>query len=314
MIGHPLLKISRHCGNTPPRCLIPHFPDDPKSRFLDELDDEITRGRNGASGQWKSVRSVDQFWDMMAFRQECSAGRLVGFIWIVFEPSIQHPPTESVLGDSQSTTMTGSSQTLNTDSSVPPSSFNALSQIHPTSSPVKFNDNNHPPSSHQSVRSSKPSTHIKKQKLTGPIIPRRPRIKTENRNYLLERPESTAYYVWHPRGRGQVIVDESDYKRVTELLLRLDFANVKLATSGSRRWINEVRSGAWGDMRDAWGQTVTGTKVMEFPKEAGPRGVNTLNMGLVRKKRKGGDAKETPAPTPQVNVLSAGMVRKKAKA
>ena len=85
-IGHPLRDISRHPSDVPPRCLIPHFPDDPKSRYLDELDDEISKSRHFESGQWKSVKSIDQFWDMMAFRQECSAGRLVGFIWIVFTP------------------------------------------------------------------------------------------------------------------------------------------------------------------------------------------------------------------------------------
>jgi regulator of Ty1 transposition protein 109 len=334
-IGHPLQKISRHPGDVPPRCLIPHFPDDPKSRYLDELDDELTKGRSSNSGQWKSVRSIEEFWDMMAFRQECSAGRLVGFIWIVCDPTMQYQPTESVLGNSQSTVMAVDSQMWDTDSSLlsipeyavlpatPVTSLNASSQVQPTSSPLKTNGSDLPPSSQQSVRSvrsSKPATPVKR-KLSGPIIPRRPRIKTENKNYLLERPESTAYYVWHPEGRGQVIVDESDYKRVTELLLRLDFANLKLATSSSRRWINEVRSGAWGDMRDAWGHTVTGTKVVEIPKEVGTAGVSTLNMGLVRKKRKAGpeDSEGVPSSSntngsaPQVNVLAAGMVRKKTK-
>ena len=160
----------------------------------------------------------------------------------------------------------------------------------------------------------------KKKKLCGRIIPRQPRIKTENKHYLLERPESTPYYIWAPEGRGQVIVEESDYKRVTELLLRLDFANPELATSSSNRWINEVRSGAWGDMKEAWGQTVTGTNVTEMQKVAGSDEAATLNMGLVRKKRKAGAEKPKEPPssaandeTSQVNVLSTGIIRKKAK-
>ena len=325
-IGHPLREISRHPSDVPPRCLVPRFPDDPKSRYLDELDDEISKGQNTESGQWKSVKSIDQFWDMMAFRQECSAGRLVGFIWIVFTPLIQHQPTDSVLGDSQTTFMTVGSQTWEVNSSPPASeyltpatSFNASSQAQPLSSPVKVHDHEPPTAAQQMLHSSK-SIIPKKKKLSGPIIPRHPRIKTENKNYLLERPEGTAYYIWTPEGRGQVIIEESDYKRVTELLLRLDFANLELATSSSRRWINEVRSGAWGSMKEAWGQTVTGTKAVEAQNVTDAAGINILNMGLMRKKRKV-DAEEPKEPTPattdgvttQVNVLSAGMIRKKTK-
>jgi regulator of Ty1 transposition protein 109 len=73
-------------------------------------------------------------------------------------------------------------------------------------------------------------------------------------------------------------------------------------------------------MKEAWGQTITGTKVIEVQNVAGTAGINTLNTGLVRKKRKDGaeEVKDTPSvppnvTSPQVNVLSAGMIRKKAK-
>jgi regulator of Ty1 transposition protein 109 len=332
-IGHPLKGISRHSDDVPPRCLIPHYPDDPKARFLDELDDEVTKSRN-TNGQWKSVRSIDQFWDMMAFRQECSAGRLVGFIWIVFTPKTLHQPTESALGYSQSTLFSNDSQTWDSSFSqptipecsglpvTPATSFNASSQVQPMTSPFKRDIDDAPSASQQTTKSPKPRTPVKKKKkLTGPIIPRQPRIKTENKNYLLDRPETSPYYVWHPESRGQIIVDESSYKRVTELLLRLDFANLDLAASSSNRWINEVRSGARGSMSEAWGQAVTGTKIVEVRTQAAAAGVNTLTMGLVRKKRKGGpeESKEPPASfaldtaPPKVNVLSSGMIRKKAK-
>ncbi|KAG0646613.1 Histone acetyltransferase [Hyphodiscus hymeniophilus] len=325
-IGHPLQKISRYSGDIPPRCLVPHFPDDPKSRYLDELDEEISKGQNSDSGQWKSVKSIDQFWDMMAFRQECSAGRLVGFIWIVFTPSPRLQPTESVAGDSQTTIMTLDSQILDAKSScsaspvfTPATSFYTSSQGQPLSLPINEHERDVPIISEQSLPSSSPHT-AKRKKLSGPIVARQPRIKTENKNYLLDKPESTAYYSWKSGGRGQVIVEETDYKRITELLLRLDFANLELATSSSSRWINEVRYGAWGPMKEFWGQTITGTKVTEAQNVVGAAGVNTLNIGLVRKKRKGGieEPKEQLTPstnggTPEVNVLSAGMLRKKAK-
>lgn len=331
-IGHPLKQISRHADDVPPRCLIPHFPDDPKARYLDELDDEITKGENSASGQWKSIRSIDQFWDMMAFRQECSAGRLVGFIWIVFTPIVHTllRQAESTVGDSHSTVATLDSQSWDTASSFQPGSdlLNSSSglgrapssQVTPLSSPVKAAMAREFPSSQQSTTSSKPRPP-KQKRLTGTVTARKPRIKTENRNYTLEIPENTAYYAWPPEGRGQVIVDESDYKRATELLLRLDFANLELASSSSTRWINEVRSGAWGSMSDAWGQSVMGAKAAEAPTVTADSGVATLNMGLVKKKRKAGAEEkkepavgnETSGTAPEPNILMAGMIRKKAK-
>ncbi|KAL1957025.1 hypothetical protein VTO42DRAFT_6402 [Malbranchea cinnamomea] len=81
--GYPLHQLSSF-PTAPPRCLVPRFPDDPKTRFLIDLDDSIPQG--SSTGQWPSIKTLDQFWEMMAFRQECSAGRLVGFLWMVVNP------------------------------------------------------------------------------------------------------------------------------------------------------------------------------------------------------------------------------------
>ena len=88
--SYPREQLCRN-PDAPPRCLVPRFPDDPKTRFLIDLDDELLEqtedGASGEnSGQWLSVRSLDQFWELMSFRQECSAGRLVGFLWVVVNP------------------------------------------------------------------------------------------------------------------------------------------------------------------------------------------------------------------------------------
>ncbi|KAG9242705.1 histone acetylation protein-domain-containing protein [Calycina marina] len=333
-MGHPLSENSRHGSTVPPRCLIPHFPDDPKSRYLDELDEEINKRRDNGSGHWKSVSSVEQFWDMMAFRQECSAGRLVGFIWIVFRPVATTKTLEFEKGYRQSTETTILSQTWNDDDTLPPlpklalnsaSSFQALSQLPIHRCPAKHAELDKSLSSSQpSSRSTKTSTVSKdrKKKLTGPITPRQPRIKTENKSYLLERPVSSPYYEWREQGRGQVIVEESDYKRVTELILRLDFANLDIASSSSQRWTNEVRSAAPAVMKQSWGRVVTGTLVLESEEKASAARVNTLNLGLVRKRRKADDAAgQTPpviagkasAGSPAVNDISAGLIRKKPK-
>lgn len=297
MIGHPLQNLSRYQTHVPPRCLVPRFPDDPKSRFLEELDDELStsQGKVG-SGEWKSVKSLDQFWEMMAFRQECSAGRLVGFIWVVFEPHGTSQAEDPEIGDSQTSMTSLSSDFVDDEDTVrgaphnlsdlitPNTSFAGSSQLEPTSSPHKIRISA-PRSSGNEASIAITPTH-KKRKLTGPIYPRQPRVKTKNRIYALERPQNTAYYTWPPEGRGQVVLEEKDYTRVTELLLRLDFTNIELARGSTGRWINEVRSGQPGNDTGMWGAAVTGTKPFEAKSDNGTMGVRTLNVGLVRKKRK----------------------------
>ena len=54
--------------------VIPVFPDDPKARLLDDLriDEQLC------------TTTLSQFWALMEHRQECSSGRLVGFISTTF--------------------------------------------------------------------------------------------------------------------------------------------------------------------------------------------------------------------------------------
>ena len=75
--------IKSDTTSLPVRYLIPRLPDDPKARFCDDLDDAGIDDR----GQWRTVKSLPQFWEMMEYRQECAAGRLVGFMWVVFDLS-----------------------------------------------------------------------------------------------------------------------------------------------------------------------------------------------------------------------------------
>ncbi|KAF2864592.1 hypothetical protein K470DRAFT_254224 [Piedraia hortae CBS 480.64] len=89
--GYPLVEVLGR-DDVPIRCLLPRFPDDPKARFMQDLDDEVgllegspSKKRNG---QWANIRSLDQFWTAMEFRQECSSGRMVGFIWVLYTPHL----------------------------------------------------------------------------------------------------------------------------------------------------------------------------------------------------------------------------------
>ncbi|KAI9802350.1 MAG: hypothetical protein M1833_001856 [Piccolia ochrophora] len=279
--GHPLLELTQH-PTAPTRSLIPHFPDDPKARYLDELDDEVT----DATGSWKSVRSLDQFWDAMQFRQECSSGRLVGFIWIVFTPS-SHPEA-------------GEHPTLTTFSPT-------------TSLPT-------PASSQDPARLSSPgsqphTTSIKSRRsrrlLTGPIIPRTPRIKPS----LSAIPTSSN--ITDPATQtDDILLPLKLYTRIQSLLLRLDFSSASLAAASTARWTRELAVVA--RRGEGWeGMDVVGRKDVVCSGTVGDvgKGVNVLGGGLIRKRKSGEKetSKEGDGEGGLVNVLASGLVRKKPK-
>ncbi|KAM3456164.1 hypothetical protein NHJ6243_008249 [Beauveria neobassiana] len=289
-LTHPLDKISHYTKEldwVPPRCLIPRYPDDPKSRFRDELDEEAAQsGGMRKVGAWQSVKSLDVFWEMMAFRQECSSGRLTGFIWVVFDDVPQ-------------------------DNGMPPA---AAAVSTPDTTPGKVSGASDKPHKNAAVEKRAMDRKKKKRKLRGVIVTRPPRVKTEQRNRLLERcSTATPHYVWPTSGRGERIVSEPAYKRIVELLLHLDFATLDKAAGSTRRWVSEVGMGS------VWGYDVTGT--MEFsPVAAAGNGdaaaaVTTVNnlSGLVKRKRSTTDPAERAADGGAPNVLGAGLVKKKPK-
>ncbi|KAI9765513.1 MAG: hypothetical protein M1840_007339 [Geoglossum simile] len=343
--GHPLLQISSN-PNAPPKCLIPHFPDDPKSRYMDELDGEISESNNaqirGIStshsdpGQWKSVRSLEQFWEMMAFRQECSAGRIVGFIWVVFDP-VQRPVIGNQLprAPSVSKGVTDENPTL----SLHQSQTQDLPYI--LQRPGSSHAENHkplltnPPFSEPTSKSSRnqitpppsnPKANLKSRKLSGPIYTRQPRIKVSiSRPVSSSQPSHTPFYTWPLESRGQVVLDEKDYTRVNDLLLRLEFSTKWLARRSTKRYIDEVSviAGLEGTQKD-WGNIIVGQKtvpstdihVLKASSTSAPGNatstpssrLNFLSDGLVRKRPKIPENEGSP-----INLLGSGLVRKKPK-
>ena len=297
---HPLERISHYTKEfdwVPPRCLIPRYPDDPKSRFRDELDEEATGNAHfRATGGWKSVRTLDTFWEMMAFRQECSSGRLTGFIWVVYD---DEPDDKS----NALPTPEASFSVANPPST--PQKQRTASNVTPTTTPRKLFPSANEPKM-VDLKPKKRTKKPKKKKLRGPIIPRQPRAKTAQRNYLLKQPAHTAYYSWDAAGRGEKIVSEKDYKRIVELLLHLDFATIEKAVGSTQRWVNETS--IWGK----WGYVVVGQRetpaVTNAKIETNGQQVNNLT-GLVKRKRT-----DSGTNTPEANVLSAGLIRKKPKA
>lgn len=317
---HPLLHIATNPA-APPRCLVPHFPDDPKARFLDELDDELPdRGTDAmtkeggtpsrSNGQWKSVKSLDQFWEFMAFRQECSSGRIVGFIWVVITPPKPSIPEEEETGDEPSQ---NDSQNI---------------KIATMPSPKK--------------NSAKKSRRRKVNTNHGPIPLVLPRIKSSSSTLSTlstdssgapykATSEKTPYYWWPTASRGAVVFSSKDYNRAHEVLLQQNFSTRAAATRSTRRWKEEVtvlgRVDHWSKTivgrkeapsatavsSDATSITLVGTRKKRKPADDGassetPQGAAMLGEELVRKK-----PKVEPGVTDGINTLGAGLVRKKPK-
>jgi len=319
---HPLLEISPNPA-APPRCLVPHFPDDPKSRFLDELDEELPdRGTDAmvadggtpsrSNGIWKSVKTLDQFWEFMAFRQECSSGRIVGFIWVVISPAQPSIPEEDEEPSQQSAAQTESQDSVS------------------------------------SPRRRRPAKRKTKSKTEyGPIPLRLPRIKqtssdlstTSNHSSHTSTgksvPESTPYYTWPASSRGTICLSTKDYNRAHEILIQQNFASPASTVQATRRWRQEVA--VLGGVDASWGWTVIGeleatpltapdtangatpiTTVIGVRKKRkpevasnGPDAVQNLDLDLVRKKPR---TEPAPAAEAGTNTLKAGLVRKKPKA
>ncbi|TLD35527.1 putative dna damage response protein rtt109 protein [Venturia nashicola] len=292
--GHPLREISSHPA-APPRCLIPHFPDDPKNRLLDDLDEELPDSQTNDSnidspskrgtGKWRSVHTIEQFWLTMEQRSECSAGRLVGFMWVVFTPPACEAPSQN---DRQG------SLTLPHESGI-------LSL----------------PSSHSSKAVSPRKANSQRRKpLTGVIVPRVPRIKSTSSNLtstILHLPTETKYYIWPSTSRGDIVLDEKKYKKATELLLRLDFANRRIAEASTRTWIDELAV-LGGREAEGWGREVEGKKARSMQVQASAA-ATVMNTMQIKRKAVPADApaslsKSTPAVETGVNTLQP---RKRAK-
>ncbi|KAK3679852.1 hypothetical protein LTR78_000228 [Recurvomyces mirabilis] len=290
--GHPLGELAETRGVStaaPPRSLLPRFPDDPKARFIQELDDEVglaeiditSSPSKHKSGRWNSVRNLDRFWEAMEFRQECSSGRVVGFLWVVISPS-------QVVGKDD--LESGASQEQLSQNTI---SSEAAIEGTPTPTPKRRG---------------------KRKPLTGPVVARQPRLKGGSSSLTATSTDLDGM-LNSVRGDG-LLVSREGYDKALQTLMHLDFANVEAAARSTSKWLAEVRSicGLSGD----WAVDLVGTAAHPpargggylYPNEQEAQ-VNDLG-GIVKKKRRAGDV-GAEADGPAVNMLSGGALRKKPK-
>lgn len=283
------------------REIIPHFPDDPKARFLDELDGDKSGKKSARRGkQWNSIRSVDDFWEMMSMRQECSLGRCVGFIWVVIRgepapPDSAEPENTHSQSDSRGTP---ESTQGSTQQSSPQSTQSASQLSLDTQLPIASQEDDSPTRS--------PKKRSRPEAISILMSPRKKKLKALDPDSLL--PGSKP-----PLVSPAVVLDEKRYQRTIDSLLHhTDFGTLELAKDGTRKWVQ--RSYAVVKASDAvikdgwdWGEVVTGTmeRAAGQPKgeKAKPLGVNVL-LG----RRKGSVSAGLARKKDAVNVLGAGKV------
>ena len=304
--GDPLLELARTREISiaaPPRCLLPRFPDDPKARFMQDLDNEMGISEDLATispskrkgGKWNSIRDLGRFWEAMEFRQECSSGRVVGFLWLVIRPK----QTDQLLHRTKDEPL---SQDTSQDSSIGALISDIASQ----------------PEESLSVASS-PSRKRRKP-LSGPIITRQPRLKGGSLSLSATSDLTSMFTATLTDG---LLLSKEGYDKAMQKLLHLDFSTLKLAKQSTSKWVSEV-SGICG-MKNDWSFEVAGTAKLDVVANNGRSNgnpqVNDLG-GMIRKKRKADDSNSKVGDTAGqngenqnagVNVLSGGMVRKKPK-
>lgn len=298
------LKQLYHDPSAPPRCLVPRFPDDPKTRFLIDLDDELPEVEEGKpvlpdAGRWRSVKSLDQFWEMMSFRQECSAGRLVGFLWLVINPP----------GLMNSTSM--ESQTR-----VSPEKGTAFQE---NTAPAATEDTGNLPST--SEGKEEPA-----QAAANPIAP--PTSDLPQNEHIINP------FDWPEVGRGNVVLSEADYKKMMDTVLD-NFYDENEIVASTKAYVEHV-AGLADQL--TWGKKVVGINAESSTSQStdATSANNILDLGLIRKRKKslgeaaaaatGHGSQETSGPVDttafdsasvpesgSVNVLNASLVRKKKK-
>jgi regulator of Ty1 transposition protein 109 len=317
LASYPLQQMCRD-PSASPRCLVPRLPDDPKTRFLIDLDDELpepVEGKNSPStGQWKSVKSLDQFWEMMSFRQECSAGRLVGFLWLIINPP----------GLMNSTTM--ASQTGNISSAIPAPYVGKGSETSCSDDQSQQN-------------ASKSKTEDSATEARADVQPGEPTEPQSKPASSLEHPlvvslaelqsANTVPFSWPEAGRGDVVLSEADYKKMMDGVLD-HFYDADEIVASTKSYIDQVATLA---DQLTWGKRVTGIRNPQDTINQDVATNNLLGSGLIRKRKKpaieegkkdaneaiiaqpsgSGDSESTTSQPTAVNVLSAGLVRKKKK-
>lgn len=348
MQGHPY-KLDPAADITV-REVIPHFPDDPKSRFLDELGND-EKGRTGkvvARGQgWRNCRTIEQFWELMSFRQECSLGRCVGFLWVVLEGEEKAKAEKKIKAMKRIPLLTPESSRLQPTATEkeakkePEKSAQETPENPERSQPeAERGDEKEPGKLSSAPSNSKPDpTPTTEPPLspetatTPPTLTRSPTTSPRKSN---KRPSSSTAPgspqkkirtvnpippISDSPAQSLLLLDEKAYQRVSDSLLNhADFGDLDNARRSSAKWLEGAAIAGGKGGQGSWGVEVRGKIAVEAEAAAGAgeKVAVTINVLTVRKKPKPSDTevvqKEKDGQGREVNVLPASLFRKKPKA
>ena len=292
--------------SSPTQCLLPRFPDDPKTRFQEELDEQVAK-----HGKWTSPSTLDEFWAMMSYRRECYEGRSVGFLWVIFPPVAER--LSVVNGDAKAKQSMMSengdgSVFLQTPAQLQPrletsNGVHAPTTLEATAAPPATTS----PSSPNPNLSSDPTTDISEASATtlpkttspppssppsSPVLPAvsLPRPKEDQKFYETTQKGAAP---WPASSRGELVLSEEHYHLLMDHLLQLDFSEQDLSTESTKSWI--CKAAELASAGSSWGAEIKGT--------------GHIGQGAFSKKRKAGSVEADSA----VAQLSAGLIRKKPK-
>ena len=290
--GNPLRELAKARGISeaaPTRCLLPRFPDDPKARFMQDLDDEVglmedagslatTSPSKRKNGRWKTIHDLDLFWEGMEFRQECSSGRVVGFLWLV----VQTTP-EALESEHQA-------QIWLHYGKDPGGRFPRSPELDPANIDLaEAQTSQESQTSQQSARSTSSiadgKDNKRRNRLTGPVIARQPRLKGGSSNLSATSDPGSTNNIHTLDGP---FLTKEGYDSAMSTLLHLDFSTPAAAGHSTSKWVNEVSSMS-GMKAEDWALDVVGTAELEdLVRDTNSSGaLPTNDLGnLVRKKRK----------------------------
>jgi len=296
--GHPL--VTDPDRDLTVREIIPHFPDDPKARFLDELNgDESGKKVTQRGKQWNSIRSVEDFWEMMSMRQECSLGRCVGFIWVVIDGEPKPESTQTPSSQHMTEPKSPSSPRPESQESAQVSTQKSMQQFRKHDIQLSIDTQLSSVSSKADPISESPKKRSRPEPASIIMSPRKKKLKALDSDNLMLKP---------PLVSSAIVLDEKRYQRtIDSLLYHTDFGTYDLAKEGTRKWVQRSYATVKASdviIRDGWdwGELVTGMveRAAEKAKEKG-EGMAGVNVLMGRRKK------------PEPNVLTAGLVRKKGK-
>ncbi|KAL0636099.1 hypothetical protein Q9L58_004888 [Maublancomyces gigas] len=342
--GHPY-KLDPAADITV-REVIPHFPDDPKSRFLDELGND-EKGRTGkvlARGQgWRNCRTIEQFWELMSFRQECSLGRCVGFLWVVLDGE------EKGKAEKKIKTMKKIPLLTSDNSGLQPTVSEKEAEKEPEKSAQETPENSQLPQPEakrgdeaetekppfapsNSQPDPTPTTEpplSPETAATPPTLTRSPTVSPRKSN---KRPSSSTApgspqkkirtvnpipLISDSPAQSLLLLDEKAYQRVSDSLLNhADFGDPDNARRSSAKWLEGAAIAGGRGGQGSWGVEVKGKIVVGAEGVAGVSEIvtPTINVLTVRKKPKPEVVqKEKDFQGREVNVLPASLFRKKPK-